>query len=106
MAYFDDPRDRLIGEVKIVLSDTEELLKAVANESKEKIASARPKLEAAVERAKTAVAEMELVLESRARQARRDIDSYAHENPWKTSGMAAAIGAAVGTVIGVLLARR
>lgn len=106
MAYFDESRERLIGDVKTVLTDTEELLKAVASDSKEKIASARPKLEAVVQRAKTAVADMELVFESRALQARRDIDNYAHENPWKTSGMAAAVGAAVGAVIGVLLARR
>lgn len=106
MASFDDSRERLISELKTMFADTEELLKAVGNESKEKIASARPRVEGAIQRAKMAVAEMESALETHARQARRDIDSYAHENPWKTSGMAAAVGAAVGAVIGVLLARR
>ena len=106
MNYFDDSRQRLIGDVKTVLSDTEELLKAVGNDSKEKIASVRPKVEGAIQRAKTAVAEMESALETHARQASKDVDRYAHEHPWKTSGMTAAVGAAIGAVIGVLLARR
>ena len=106
MASFEDSRERMISDVKTVLSDTEELLKAVANESKEKIASARPRVEGAVQRAKTALAEMESALETRARHVSRDVDRYAHENPWKTSGMTAAVGAAVGAIVGVLLARR
>ena len=106
MAHVDASRERLISELKSVFADTEELLKAVGNESKEKMASARPRVEGAIQRAKMAVAEMESALETRARQAGRDVDSYAHENPWKTSSMAAAVGAAVGTIIGVLLAKR
>lgn len=106
MAYYDEPRERLISDVKTVLADTEELLKAVGNESREKIASVRPRVEGAIQRAKVALVEMESALETHARQTGRDVDRYAHEHPWKTSGMTAAVGAAVGAIIGVLLARR
>ena len=102
MPAFIESRERLINDVKTMLADTEDLLEAVGTESKEKIEGVRPRLEAAILRARGRVTELEAQVEARARQAARDADAYAHENPWKTAGVAAALGA----IIGVLLARR
>jgi ElaB/YqjD/DUF883 family membrane-anchored ribosome-binding protein len=100
-----DARDRLVKDLRVVLADTEELLRAVGTESKDKIATLRPRLEVAVQHAKTQIADLEAAVETRARAAVRDVDTYAHENPWTTAGVAAGVGAALGAIIGVLLAR-
>ena len=105
MHNYSHAREQLIHDVGAVIADTEELLKALATESKEKIAGVRPRVEAALLRAKARVAEMEAAVETRARQTVYDADIYAHENPWKTAGVAAGVGAALGAIIGVLLAR-
>jgi len=105
MSAFADPRERLISDVKILLADTEEFLLAVGAESKDKIAGIRPRLEAAIKRARTQAAEVEAALEARAREGARRADAYATEHPWQTAGMAAGVGAAVGAIIAVLLSR-
>jgi ElaB/YqjD/DUF883 family membrane-anchored ribosome-binding protein len=97
--------EQLIDDLRTVIREMEELLKALGSESKEKIAGVRPRVEAALLRAKARVAEMEAVVEARARGVVHDVDVYAHENPWKTAGVAAGMGAALGAIIGVLLAR-
>jgi ElaB/YqjD/DUF883 family membrane-anchored ribosome-binding protein len=105
MRGYSDARDQLVDDVKAVIGDVEELLKAVGAESKEKVASVKPRLEAGLLRARAQVAEMEEAVEARARRALHNADSYAHENPWKTAGVAAGVGAALGAIIGVLLAK-
>jgi ElaB/YqjD/DUF883 family membrane-anchored ribosome-binding protein len=106
MPGYNDAREQLIDDVRAVIGDTEELLKAVGAESKEKIAGVKPRVEAGLLRARARVAEMEGAVEARARRVLNDADIYAHENPWKTAGVAAGVGAALGAIIGVLLARR
>lgn len=106
MTDYDYSRERLVTDMKTVLADTEELLRAVGAESKEKIAGIRPRVEAAILRARTRLAEMEAAIETRARQRAREVDAYAAEHPWKAAGMAAAVGAAVGAIVAALLARR
>jgi len=105
MPTYSKAREQLIDDVRAVIGDTEELLKALGSESKEKVAGARPRVEAALSRAKAQVVELEAAAEARARRAAHDVDIYAHENPWKTAGVAAGVGAALGAIIGVLLAR-
>ena len=105
MSAYADPRERLISDVKMLLADTEEFLLAVGAESKDKIAGIRPRLEAAIKRARTQAAEVEAALEARAREGARRADAYATEHPWQTAGMAAGVGAAVGAIIAVLLSR-
>lgn len=105
MSAHADPRERLASDVKILLSDTEEFLAAVGAESKDKIAGIRPRLEAAMRRARIQAAEVEAAIEARAREGAQRVDSYAGEHPWQTAGVAAAVGAAVGAVVTKLLSR-
>ena len=106
MRHTEDARDWLVTDAKVMLADTEELLKAVGTDSKEKIASVKPRIESAIERARARIGETEFALEAHARKRARQLDAYATEHPWQTAGAAAALGAAVGAIIGVLLARR
>ena len=105
MAGYADPRDKLVSDVRILIADAEELLAAVGAESKDKIAGIRPRVEAAMQRARTQAAEVEAAVEARAREGALRVDAYASAHPWQTAGMAAAVGAAVGAIIAVLLSR-
>jgi len=105
MDAYADPRERLATDVKALLADTEDFLSAVGAESKDKIAGIRPRLEAAIQRARTQAAEVEAAVEARAREGAHRMEAYASEHPWQTAGMAAAVGAAVGAIIAVLLSR-
>lgn len=105
-ATFDVARERLVSDVKAVLTDTEEIMQAATGESKEKVAAIKPRIEANLQRAKARLREMEGAVELRARESVRQVDVYAHEHPWQTAGIAAATGAAVGALVALLFARR
>ena len=81
-------------------------MQAASVESKEKVAMIRPRVEATLQRAKTRLRELESAGEARARETVRQVDSFAHDHPWQTAGMAAGVGAAVGALVALLVARR
>ena len=103
---FEVARERLVSDVRAVLADAEEIVQVAASDSKDKVATLRPKVDASLQRARTRLRELEAVMESRARETAQQVDVYAHEHPWKTAGVAAGIGAAVGAIVALLLSRR
>jgi ElaB/YqjD/DUF883 family membrane-anchored ribosome-binding protein len=106
MAHFDDARQQLVDDLHQVLTDMEELVRAVATDSKEKVAGLKPRAEAAILRARARIADLEGTLEAGAARRLHAADSYAHKNPWQTAGVAAGLGAAIGAILGALIARR
>jgi ElaB/YqjD/DUF883 family membrane-anchored ribosome-binding protein len=95
-------RDKFVQDMKTVITDAENLLRATANQAGEQIAVARERIQDSLHQAKVKLAEAEVVLKERARQAARYTDEYVHDNPWQAIGVAAGIGLA----LGILLARR
>jgi ElaB/YqjD/DUF883 family membrane-anchored ribosome-binding protein len=93
-------KDKLVQDLKMVMSDAEELLRATANQAGEKVAAARERIEDSMHRAKVKLAEAEAVMMDRTKQAARATDEYVHENPWKAVGVAAGIGLIIGLLIG------
>ena len=87
------PAEKLIGDVKVLATDVEELLKATAAQSGEKVAEARVRAQAAIARARTVAIEQ-------GKQAAQTTDQYVRENPWAAIGVSAAIGLLVGLLIG------
>jgi ElaB/YqjD/DUF883 family membrane-anchored ribosome-binding protein len=85
--------DKLVGDVKVLANDVEELLKATAAQSGERIAEARARAQAAIVRARTVAVEQ-------GKQAAQTTDQYVRENPWAAIGVSAAIGLLVGLLIG------
>jgi ElaB/YqjD/DUF883 family membrane-anchored ribosome-binding protein len=106
MAHFDNARQHLVDDLHQVLSDMEELVRAVATDSKEKVASVKPRAEAAILRARARIADLEGALATGAAHGLHAADTYAHTNPWQTAGFAAGLGAAIGAILGALIARR
>ena len=93
-------RDKLMQDVKIVISDAEELLRATASQAGEKVSAAREKVQDSLHRAKVKLAEAEDVMIEKGKQAARVTDEYVHDNPWKAVGVAAGIGLLIGLLIG------
>ena len=92
--------DKLVADLRTVLADTEQLLKAVIGQSGEKLAALQPRIEENLRNAKTRLGEFERAATEQARAAAQVTDAYVHEHPWKVAGFTALIGVAVGLLIG------
>jgi ElaB/YqjD/DUF883 family membrane-anchored ribosome-binding protein len=92
-------REKLVDDMRIVIADTEQLLKAVIGQSGEKLAALQPRIEENLRIAKERLQEFEQIAREKARAAVDATDDYAHEHPWKIAGFSALIGVAVGLLI-------
>ena len=95
-------RDKLVQDMRVVIADAEELLRATASQAGERIGVARERIQDSLHQAKVKLAEAEAVFLERAKQASRYTEEYVTENPWRALGAAAAVG----LVLGLLLSRR
>ncbi len=93
-------REKLVADMRIVLADTEQLLKAVIGQSGEKLAALQPRIEENLRNAKARLAEFEQLASDKARAAAEATDGYAHEHPWRIAGFSALLGVALGMLIG------
>lgn len=93
-------KEKLTQDLKIVVADAEELLRATASQAGEKVAVAREKIQDSLHRAKIKLAEAEEMMIDKTKQAARATDEYVHEHPWKAVCAAAGIGLIVGLLIG------
>jgi ElaB/YqjD/DUF883 family membrane-anchored ribosome-binding protein len=93
------PVEKFAADARILVSDAEELLKATASQTGERVTAARARLEAALAGARHTIA-------VGARHAAQVTDRYVHENPWKSVGITAAVSAGVGLLVGMLIGRR
>jgi len=93
-------RDRLFEDFKTIVTDAEELLKATAGQSGEKIDSVRARAEDNLRRARVKLGEMEGDVVDRTRAAAKATDQLVHENPWQSIALAAAVGFVFGMMSG------
>jgi ElaB/YqjD/DUF883 family membrane-anchored ribosome-binding protein len=98
----DVSKEKLVADLKIVVADAEELLRATASQAGEKISAARERVQASLATARAKLIEAERALVDRTKQAAKATDEFVHEHPWKAVGIAAAAG----FVLGVLISRR
>jgi ElaB/YqjD/DUF883 family membrane-anchored ribosome-binding protein len=97
-----DDRKRLARDLKTVLDDAEELLRHAARDAGDGYNEARARLEQSLKAARGELEEIEKALMDRARHAGHATDSYVREHPWESVG----IGAGIGLLLGMLIARR
>lgn len=102
MANTHIPTDKLLGDLRLVMSDAEDLLHATASQAGEGAAAARARIQQTLEVVKERVADAETAVVARAKDAGKATDQYVHDNPWKAIGIAACVGA----IVGMLIARR
>jgi ElaB/YqjD/DUF883 family membrane-anchored ribosome-binding protein len=95
-------RGKLLEDLRAVVADAEELVKATANQTEERIAAARVKAEESLKAAKARLAEEEGAVMAKTKAAAKAADAYVRADPW----MAVGIAAVAGLFLGILAARR
>ncbi|MEZ5614720.1 MAG: YqjD family protein [Rhodocyclaceae bacterium] len=96
----DVNKEKLIADLKVVVADAEEILKATAGQAGEKMADLRARLQDHLNSARHNLAEAQAAVVERTRQVARVTDDYVHDNPWRSIGIAAGIGFLFGLLIG------
>ena len=98
----DTSKEKLVADLKVVVADAEELLRATASQAGEKVAAARERIQASLATAKVKLSDAERALLEKSKLAAKATDEYVRENPWQAVGAAALAG----LVLGVLISRR
>jgi len=93
-------KQKLVSDLKVVVADAEELLRATAGAAGEKAGELRERLGAKLRDAKERLADAEAAIVDKTKAAARATDDFVHEQPWKAVGVAAALGLALGVLIG------
>lgn len=94
--------DTLRADLATVMRDAEALLKASTEQGGAKADEARAKIRESLQHAKARLLEAERLAVRHGEEAVAATEARIRDNPWQSVGMAAAVG----LVIGVLLARR
>ena len=89
---------RLTGDLKLVVRDAEELLKATAGQVSDKVKEVRERLASALEAAKASCDG----LQEQGAKVARATDQVIRHHPYESAGVAFGVG----LLIGVLLGRR
>lgn len=95
---FNRAKGKMADDLKMIVSDGEDLLRAAANASGEGFTAARAKFSEKIVSAKARLADLSQPVVEKAGQA----NDYVHGSPWTAIGVAVAAG----MLIGFLAARR
>lgn len=97
-AQFNRAKGKIADDLRMIVSDGEELLKAAASASGEGFTAARERFTESVMNAKAKLSDGSQLVVKKAKRA----NDYVHGNPWPAIGVAAAAG----VLIGFLVAKR
>jgi ElaB/YqjD/DUF883 family membrane-anchored ribosome-binding protein len=93
---------RLADDMRALIRDTEEVLRHKVADAGEGYQEAKSRLEKSLVSARTELSHMESALLDKTREAARSADSYVRHHPWESIG----VGAGIGLLIGLLIARK
>ncbi len=95
-------KDKIVDDLKSLISDAEELLKLTADQQGGKLDDLRAHINGRVAVAKDRLADAEAAIVDSGKKAVRATDDYVHENPWQSVGVAAGVA----FLLGLLVSRR
>lgn len=93
-------KEKLVADMRVVISDAEEILRATAGAAGDKMGEMREKIELSLRDAKARLADAEAAIVDKAKAAANATDDFVHDHPWQAVGVAAAVGLALGVLIG------
>lgn len=93
-------KEKLVADLKLVIADADELLRATASQAGEKVGELRVRMQENLTSARLKLADAEAALKEKSREVARATDDYVHDHPWKSIGVAAGVGLLVGLLIG------
>ena len=94
-----EAQNQLASDIHVLVSDAEELLKSTAAYSGESVNAARVKFQATLENVKRRVAAAQSAAMGKVDETAKASYDYVRENPWKTVGVAVAVGLVVGVLL-------
>lgn len=95
-------REKMMGELKAVIRDAEVLLKNTEQPAGEGFKSARLKFESTLNSAKDELLHLEENVVEKVKEVAHTTDEYVKDHPWNSVGL----GACVGLLVGLLIARK
>lgn len=95
-------QDDLVDSLKAVITHAEELLRAAQDDSLDKGQEMRAQIQERIRQAKLDLVRLQDSALGRVKEACHTTDTYVHNHPWRSAGVAAATG----LVVGLLLSRR
>lgn len=96
---FNQAKSKMANDIKTVITDGEDFLRAAANVSSAGLAAARGKFEEKLTNAKARLVDASQPAVDKARRSAAAANGYVHGNPWTAIGVAAAVGALVGFLV-------
>lgn len=97
-----DQKDKLVGDLRAVITDAEELLRLGADQTGAGAKEWRARIESRLADAKVRMLDLQETTAAKARAAGHAADDYVHDHPWKAIGAAAGVG----LIVGLLISRR
>ena len=95
-------REPLADDMKAIIADAEELLRATASATGDRILAARARAEERLKAARERLANLDDVALAQVKEVAKSADDYVREHPWGAVGIAAVAG----LLLGVLISRR
>ncbi len=92
-------KDKLVADLKVVIADAEELLRAAAAATGERASELRERASASLKRAAEKMEDLQAAAVERGKAAARATDDYVHDHPWRSVGIAAAVGFVLGLMV-------
>lgn len=104
--FRNSPKDRLVSDIKQVISDLDSLLRETASDASDQASSAGSRLRQSLRSARNSMGDFEShvsdgarVAREQARAAYRYTDDYVHDHPWQVVGAAAGVGALIALLL-------
>lgn len=95
----DISKDKLLQDLRSIVSGAEELLRATASQTGEKVSAARERIEENLADAKERLVIAERAVREKTKEAATATDEYVRDNPWQAVGIAAGVGMLIGMLI-------
>lgn len=93
-------REKLSTDFRAVMSDIDALMSATTNKAEGEASALRARISERLDHAKERALNAQHEAFERAKKAAGATDEYVHTHPWQAIGAAAAIGLALGVLIG------
>jgi ElaB/YqjD/DUF883 family membrane-anchored ribosome-binding protein len=93
-------KEKLATDFRAVMADIDALMTATTNKAEGEATALRARIRDRLDSAKERVLDAQHEAIERAKKAAGATDDYVHSHPWQAVGAAAAVGLAVGVLIG------
>ena len=92
-------KEKLMSDLRVVISDAEELLRMTAGEAGDGAADLRGRIQARMNMAKIELIHVQEAAVAKVKAAGHATDEFVHENPWTSIGIAAVTGLLIGMIV-------